>query len=204
MQRKNQQKHEIKALIMPLVSRLNKVAMFLCRDKDKAEDLVAETFLKVCENFHKLKDKSKFKAWVFRILNNEFMNMHRFERKHNLVSLDGQFAHADKEVSKIEINTLDIWSPNPEAYLINKFLDEDIRKNINSLPDEFKMTVILCDIENLSYKEISAITGVPAGTVRSRLSRGRAILQKKLQRTAIEMGIRKEKKLSNVEVCSCN
>lgn len=204
MQKKNKEKQEIKGLIMPLIGRLNKVAMFLCRDKDKAEDLVAETFLKVCENIHKLKDKSKFKAWVFTILNNEFINMYRFEKKRNLISLDEQSAHGNKAAHNIDIDTLDIWSPNPEVYLINKLLDEDIRKNINLLPEEFKMTVILCDIENLSYKEISAITGAPAGTVRSRLSRGRAILQKKLHHTALEMGIIKEKKLTNVEVCNCN
>lgn len=203
MQKKNNGKHEIKGLIMPLIGRLNKVAMFLCRDKDKAEDLVAETFLKVCENIHKLKDKSKFKAWVFRILNNEFINMYRIDKKRNLVSLDKQSVHGDK-VNNLNIETLDIWSPDPEVYLINKLLDEDIRKNINLLPEEFKMTVILCDIENLSYKEISAITGAPAGTIRSRLSRGRAILQKKLQHTAMEMGIIKEKKTSKIEVCNCN
>src|SRR3972149_3827552 len=151
MKSNNIKKHELKKLIVPLFGQLNKVAMYLCKNRDTAEDLVAETLLKVCENINKLKDKSKFKSWVFRIMNNEFISNYR----------------KNKSVNSVQ-------------------LDEDFRRNINLLPEEFRMTVILCDIENLSYKEISEITRVPAGTVRSRLSRGRAILQKKLHHIALE------------------
>ncbi len=204
MQKRNQQKNEVKTLIMPLIGSLNKVAMFLCRDRDKAEDLVAETFLKVCENVHRIKDKSKFKAWVFRILNNTFITGYRSEKKQNLVSFDEKFPKHEKSIHSKNIDTLNIWSSNPEIYLINKLHDEDIKRNINLLPEEFKMTVILCDIENLSYKEISEVLSVPVGTVRSRLSRGRAILQKKLRHVALEMGIIKKKKPAKGEVCNCD
>jgi RNA polymerase sigma-70 factor (ECF subfamily) len=200
MKTNKDEKYELRRLITPHISSLNKIAMLLCRDRDKAEDLVAETLLKVCENIHRLKDKLKFKSWVFRILNNTFISNYRNEKNMNLISLDENVLSS----KNIDTNTLGTWGSNPEKYLINKLLDEDIRKNINLLPEEFRMTVILCDIENLSYKEISVITRVPVGTVRSRLSRGRSILQKKLHHAAKEMGRVSKKKSSKEEVCICN
>ena len=198
MKSNNIKKQELKKLIVPLFGQLNKVAMYLCKNRDNAEDLVAETLLKVCENINKLKDKSKFKSWVFRIMNNEFISNYRKNKSVNSVQLD------DYLLNNRNSNTLSIWGSNPEQFLINKLLDEDIRRNINLLPEEFRMTVILCDIENLSYKEISEITRVPAGTVRSRLSRGRAILQKKLHHIALEMGIIRKKNKGKEAICTCN
>ena len=122
MPRKIESKQDLKKLIVPLIANLNKVAMFLCRDRDKAEDLVAETFLKACENIRKLKDKSKFKAWIFRILNNEFISNYRTEKKRNLVSLDEQIMQGNKSINSIDTDTLNIWSPNPEFYLVNNVI----------------------------------------------------------------------------------
>ncbi|HEY3249754.1 MAG TPA: sigma-70 family RNA polymerase sigma factor [Ignavibacteria bacterium] len=201
---RDQEKQELKKLIVPIIGKMNKVAMFLCRDRDKAEDLVAETLLKVCENIHRLRDKSKFKSWMFKIMNNTFISHCREEKSRNLVPLDENIIKIEKEISHRNSSTLNIWGPNPEQFLINKLLDEDIKHNINLLPEEFRMTIILCDIENRSYKEISEITGVPVGTVRSRLSRGRAILQKNLHHLAEEMGIIKKRKANaKEEVCIC-
>jgi RNA polymerase sigma-70 factor (ECF subfamily) len=205
MERNTSKKHELKRLIVPLFGKLNKVAMFLCRDKDMAEDLVAETLLKACEKINTLKDKSKFKSWIFRIMNNTFISNLRAEKKLNLVQLDDYVLNKDTGLTGINKQTLGLWGPNPENYLINKLLDEDIKKGIHSLPEEFRLVVILCDIENLSYKEISEIIRVPVGTVRSRLSRGRAILQKKLHHLALEMGIvQKKERNSKAAICNCN
>jgi RNA polymerase sigma-70 factor (ECF subfamily) len=196
-------KTRIKKLIIPIIGKMNKVAMYLCRDKDKAEDLVAETFLKVCENIHRLKDKTKFRAWVFRILNNTFISNYRAQKNIKFITIDADLSKRSTTSAHIDSNTLNIWGSNPERYLINKLRDEEIRKNINLLPEDYRMAIVLCDIENLSYKEISEIMGIPIGTVRSRISRGRAILQKKLQNLALEMGIIKEKKQSKEEICNC-
>jgi RNA polymerase sigma-70 factor (ECF subfamily) len=192
-------------LMLPYVEKLNRLAMFLCKDKVKAEELVAETIAKACMNIHRLRDKSKFRQWIFRIMNNEFINIYRMEK--NVPTVELRESYEDDGINDYSLNTrnslvVNSWGSNPELEAINSFIDSDIQKAISSLPDEFKMVVVLCDAENLSYKEISQILKIPVGTVRSRLSRGRAILQKKLRGHALEMGIISEKHIE-AELCEC-
>jgi RNA polymerase sigma-70 factor (ECF subfamily) len=138
-------------------------------------------------------------------MNNTFISNYRAGKNMKLINLDESAIGNDPMLKARNSETVSSWGSNPEQYLINKLLDEDIRRSINSLPEEFRMAVILCDVENLTYKEISEITRVPVGTVRSRLSRGRAILQKKLHHAAIEMGIVQEQKNNTKNIiCNCN
>jgi RNA polymerase sigma-70 factor (ECF subfamily) len=138
-------------------------------------------------------------------MNNEFINIYRSEKKLSTVELgDGYMSDelGDNSLNSRNSLVINSWGSNPELSAINRLIDSDIQKAISSLPDEFRMVVVLCDAENVSYKEISQILKIPVGTVRSRLSRGRAILQKKLRKHALEMGIISEKP-TQTELCEC-
>jgi RNA polymerase sigma-70 factor, ECF subfamily len=181
-----EEQRQLRCLVLPLLDYLHRLAYFLCHNQDDAEDLVAETIRKACEKFRSLRDHNKVKAWLIRILRNTFVSLHR--TRNNVLTTEyddnGQFS-LFTEVSQPFL----LWWGNPERELLNKMLEEDIREAISELPHEFRFVVVLCDVEGLSYKEIAKILKIPIGTVRSRLARGRSILQKKLSHHAVERGI---------------
>jgi RNA polymerase sigma-70 factor (ECF subfamily) len=197
-----QEREEFKALVIPLLDELHGLAVRLCGDQCNAEDLVAETIIKACENFHRFRDRSKIKPWLFRILSNAFITRCRARKRHQTI----EYTEVDSPENELEqdekhfslFNEISqpflLWWANPERALIDKLLDEDIKQAIEELPEEFRLAVVLCDVEGLSYQEISHILSVPIGTVRSRLARGRSMLQKKLWHHAEEMGILTRKK----------
>lgn len=194
------QRNELKTQFSENLKQLYSFALFLCRDSIRAEELVAETAMKACEKFYTLKDKSKFKQWAFRILNNTFISSIRSRKNYMMVELKDNDALAEDE-NTYSSHIVGIWEGNPEKDFINKLLDNDIKESISRLPDEFRITIILCDVENFSYKEISQVLKIPVGTVRSRLSRGRLLLQKELRNHALELGIISESE--EQELCDC-
>lgn len=175
---------------------LKRFAISLCQNEFNADDLVSETFLKAFRNFSKLKDEKKVKQWLFRILNNQFISDHRRNKK--TVEINFGNYENDKFNSFSLFETLSesdfVNEENPEVKFINKLSNAEIKDAINELPDEFRVTLTLCDVEDFSYNEISEILNVPIGTVRSRIARARSILQKKLWKQAQEMGIKISKK----------
>lgn len=193
---------EFIGLLHPCIKKLNSLAMFLCKNSYKADELVSETVAKACVNFHRLRDKTKFKQWIFRIMNNEFINLYRLEKN---VSIDTDYTDDLPEnysLSSRNLSTINGWGPDPESKFINNLIDNDIKSAISSLREDFRIAVVLSDVENFSYKEISQILNIPIGTVRSRLSRGRAILQMKLRIHAVEMGVISESH-QKFDLCEC-
>lgn len=167
--------------ITSLLDRLYGAALRLAKNRADAEDLVAEAVAKAWANFHTLHDRSCFPGWVFRILTNTFLTECR---KTTLGSLDALCDEHENEPAFSLFERLHqpflLWWGNPEQEFLNKVLREDLQKAVDTLPEVFRLPVVLSDLEGLSYQEIAAALGVPIGTVRSRLARGRAQLQKAL------------------------
>ena len=184
-------------IVLAQVGALNRFAFSLCKNNFVADDLVSETILKAFENFSKLKDESKTKQWLFRILNNQFISNYRSRKK--FVEIENR----DQESHNHDLENFSLFEAiaksnfvaegNPEKKFISKLTQHVIQHTIDELPVEFKQALILCDIEEFSYTEISEILKVPIGTVRSRIARARIILQKKLWLHAKELGIKKTK-----------
>jgi RNA polymerase sigma factor (sigma-70 family) len=186
----HEEQRHIKRLVLPLLEDLHRLAYYLCHDENDVEDVVAETVKKACEKFRTLRDHSKIKPWLFRILRNTFVSQCRERTKVAIVGYEENHDNDDERFSLFsEISQpFLLWWGNPERELVNKLLEEDIKRAIAGIPSEFRIVVVLCDVEGLSYQQISKLLKIPIGTVRSRIARGRSILQKKLYHHAIERG----------------
>lgn len=144
----------------------------MTQDQVDAEDLVEDTFLRAFSFFHKYKRGTNIKAWLFKIMHNLFINKYRKKKK------EPQILELKEEISELYIP--------PDFF--SKFLDTEIQKAIESLPEEFKKVIILSDLEGFNYQELSRILNCALGTVRSRLSRGRKLLYYKLYDYAKRQG----------------
>ena len=197
-------KETLTRAVLANTSALNRFAYSLCQDQSEAEDLVAETVVKAFENIHQLKDENKIKQWLFRILNNVFISNYRKNKKQRKISLTVDMDNADHSFSLYEqIEASDFTNADtPEKNFITKITKEKIHQAISELPEEFRITLVLCDVDEFSYAEIAIITQVAIGTVRSRIARARKLLQKKLWLYAQELGIRTVQKEKD-HSCTC-
>ncbi|MEX2117917.1 MAG: sigma-70 family RNA polymerase sigma factor [Bacteroidota bacterium] len=196
MQLTYHQREELKHLVLPLLDDLERFALSLCRREDTAEELVAATIASACESFNRLRDTSKIKQWLFRILSNKFLTQCREQSRYKEVALTDATNDTDSHFSFFEevSQPFLLWYGNPERELISHLLDEDIRNALDSLPIDFRVAVVLCDVEGLPYDEIAGILDIPLGTVRSRIARGRSLLQKRLWHHAKDLGLIKTKR----------
>lgn len=160
----------------------------LCRHRSDAEDLVAEAVAKAWEALPSLEDRDAFRGWLFRILNNAFVSNCRKPRsKADHESLDttggnfSLFEHLHQPIL--------LWWGTPEIDFLNRLLRVDLERAIDDLPDCFREVVVLVDIQALAYREVAELLDVPIGTVRSRLSRGRSLLQEALWEHGREAGL---------------
>jgi RNA polymerase sigma-70 factor (ECF subfamily) len=196
-------------IILAQVVALNRFAFSLCKNNFDADDLVSETILKAFENFSKLKDDAKTKQWLFRILNNLFISNYRSRKK--FVAIENN----EREDNNHDLEKFSLFEAiaksdfvaegNPEKQFISKLTKAQIDKAVSQLPEEFRVALMLCDMDEFSYAEIAEILNVPIGTVRSRIARARTILQKKLWILAKELGIKKARSIQpKVEyTCTC-
>ena len=162
------------------------VACRLTRNPTEAEDLVQDALVKAMRARDQFHAGTNLKAWMFRILTNTFINKYRrggLERS----LFEGPDADplADGWVSASTMRQL----RDPEQIALRPIVAGEVAKALDALPAEFKLAVILCDVEEFSYEEIAEIMGCPIGTVMSRLHRGRKLLQKSLYNHALAMGI---------------
>ncbi|HSQ61815.1 MAG TPA: sigma-70 family RNA polymerase sigma factor [Polyangiaceae bacterium] len=162
------------------------VACRLTRNPTEAEDLVQDALLKAMRARAQFQPGTNLKAWLFRILTNTFINKYRRGGLERSV-LDGPDADplADGWVSASTMRQL----RDPEQIALMPIVEGEVRRALDALPPEFRLAVILCDVEEFSYEEIADIMGCPIGTVMSRLHRGRKLLQKALYSHALAMGI---------------
>jgi RNA polymerase sigma-70 factor, ECF subfamily len=154
-------------------------ALKLSRSRDDAEDLVSDTVLRAFERWEQYRLGTNIRAWLFTILYHVFVS-----RKRRIDAREVQATDETDGWGAFE----PVGEPNPEARFYETFLDAEITTAIDNLPDEYRAAVVLSDIHELRYAEIAHILGVPEGTVKSRLFRGRRILQKKLVGYAMDMG----------------
>ncbi len=170
---------------LPHLDAVYRVALRLAGNVAQAEDLTQETMLKAYRAWHQYKRGTNARAWLLTILRHTFINEYR-KAKRTVPQMD---------VSEVESFTVfeDVQETDPEGRFFDQLVDEDVIKAIQSLPDEFRETLVLSDLEGLPYAEIADITDVPVGTVKSRLFRARQALQKMLYEYAVEMGYIKGK-----------
>jgi RNA polymerase sigma-70 factor, ECF subfamily len=162
------------------------VACRLTRNPTEAEDLVQDALVKAMRARDQFQAGTNLKAWLFRILTNTFINKYRRGGLERSV-LEGPDADplADGWVSASTMRQL----RDPEQIALLPIVEGEVRKALDALPPEFRLAVVLCDVEEFSYEEIADIMGCPIGTVMSRLHRGRKLLQKSLYSHALAMGI---------------
>lgn len=168
---------------MPHTDILYNYGLRLTGNPDDARDLLQETFLKAYRFWNKFEQGTNLRAWLFRIMKNTYINQYRKDVKEpDKVEYD----EIEKYYDLIRAESSD--STDLQEKIFNQLLDDDVTKALESLPEEFRTVIILCDIEGLTYEEIADFLQVPIGTVRSRLHRGRKILHTKLYRYAKERG----------------
>lgn len=172
---------------LPLIDSLYGAALRMTRNPADAEDLVQDTMLRAYRAFDRFEAGTNLKAWLFRIMTNAYINTYRKKQRE------------PQNVSADEIEDFDLYQElknhdsqfgeTPEKIVLDRLVDSDILEAIEDLPDQFRLAVVLSDIEGFSYAEMAEIMGVPMGTVMSRLHRGRKALQKRLWDLARDRGI---------------
>ena len=154
-------------------------ALKLARARDEAEDLVSDTVLRAFERWEQYRLGTNIRAWLFTILYHLFVSRKRRIDAREVSEGDGETGWSTRDA---------VGEADPEGRFYDSFLDDEIVRAIDSLPDEYRSAVVLSDIQELRYAEIAQILGIPEGTVKSRLFRGRRLLQRKLRDYAETMG----------------
>jgi RNA polymerase sigma-70 factor (ECF subfamily) len=167
---------------------LYSAAMRMTRNPADAEDLVQETYLKAFRSFHRFQQGTNLKAWLYRILTNTFINSYR-ARKRRPQETDIDDVEDLYLYRRLAGAAASSAGRSAEDEVLDRFGDGDVKQALESLPEQFRITVLLVDVEGLSYKEIAEVLGVPIGTVMSRLHRGRRALQKALFHLGVERGL---------------
>jgi RNA polymerase sigma-70 factor (ECF subfamily) len=163
---------EFEGLVAEHLDSLYAAGMRLTRNGRDAEDLVQDAVLRAYRFFDRFERGTNFRAWLFKILTNTFINKYRRSVKERTI-VDGPEREAVHE---------------PERHFFDRLVSDDVVRAIDALPIDFRMVVILADLQEFSYKEIADILDIPVGTVMSRLFRGRRLLEKALARYAAEAG----------------
>jgi RNA polymerase sigma-70 factor (ECF subfamily) len=163
------------------------LARRLTRNRADAEDLAAEAITKAWLHRATLRERERFSGWLIRILTNLYLSQHRSAAAHPHESLDGE---DDFSLFERLHQPFLLWWGSSEQEFLDRLLREDLIRAIEALPEPFRIVVVLADIEGCSYGEIAESLAVPVGTVRSRLARGRALLQKALWQHACDSGLR--------------
>jgi RNA polymerase sigma-70 factor (ECF subfamily) len=180
---------DFESLLAPVVDRAYGMALRLTGNRDDAQDLVQESALLAFRGFHTFKPGTHFRAWFFRILVNCFYASRR--RRRPEVSMDG----ADEDAPDLHLyvqtyhNGMHGAGRDPAREVMDRIEGEDVARAVDSLPEEFRVACTLYFMDDLSYQEIADVVGVPVGTVRSRLHRGRKLLQKRLWNAALDAGL---------------
>ena len=160
-------------LAMPLFDSLYNFARWLGHDQDDAEDLVQETYLKALRGFGMFQPGSNFRAWIFQILKNTSLSLRSKLERRMTVPME-----LDEDSLELPAT-----SHNPESLLLERSGVDAVRCAIEQLPDTFREVILLCDVEDASYREIAEILSIPMGTVMSRLARARKAVRNSLHST---------------------
>jgi len=163
-------------------------ALRMTRNPADAEDLLQETYLKAYRSFATFQEGTNLKAWLYRILTNTFINSYRAKkRRPELTDVeDVEDLYLYHRLGGLEAASA---GRSAEEEVLERFTDDDVKAALEALPEQFRIAVLLADVEGFSYKEIAEMTEVPIGTVMSRLHRGRRALQKALFEFGMQRGL---------------
>jgi RNA polymerase sigma-70 factor (ECF subfamily) len=175
---------EFEAETLPHMDILYNFAVRTTGDPDDAKDLLQETFLKAYRFWDKYEKGTNIRAWLFRIMKNTYINRYRKEARE-----PDKVDYEDVENFYDSIRGDSRESTDLQRRMFGNLLGDEVTAALQELPDDFRTVVILCDIEELTYEEISEFLNCPIGTVRSRLHRGRKMLQARLHTYAREHGL---------------
>ncbi len=169
---------------LPHMDALYRTALRMTKNEKDAEDLVQEALVKAYRFWDKFEPGSNCRAWLFKIMTNIFINEYRSKSRSpmavNVDEIDDNFLYGQLASG--------VTMDNPEKELFAKLFDDDVKKAIENLPDDFRLVIVLSFLEGFSYQEIAEIADLQLGTVKSRLHRGRKLLQKELYEYAVKNG----------------
>lgn len=169
--------------ILPHLDALYNFGLRLTADPNDAEDLVQDTIVKAYRFFSSYEKGTNAKAWLFRILKNSYINNYRRKsKKPQEVDYD-EVATFYETVRDERTDTSDL-----EDKMFRELIDDDLSRALDSIPEDFRTVVLLCDVEDFTYEEIANMLDVPIGTIRSRLHRGRNLLKAELMEYATKRG----------------
>lgn len=179
---------EFEPMAMPFMDQLYSHALRLTKNSTDAEDLVQETYLKGYRAFSSFEEGTNLRAWLFRILTNNFINSYRKKQRgfeeEDLDEIEDMYLY--RRLGGIHSGTLGM---SAEDELFERLTEDEIKDAVETLPTQYREVVLLADVQGFSYKEIAEILEIPDGTVMSRLHRGRAKLQKDLLEFASKRGL---------------
>lgn len=188
-------RHLFEQEVTRLLDRLYGTALRLTRDPHDAEDVVAEAVCKAWERLDDLRDLDRIEGWLFRILNNTFISIWRRRRQRRVAQADMERMTLDEAdlaafslFQKLHQPFL-LWWGTPQDQFLDRVVRDDIQRAIDDIPEEYRITFILVEVQGYSYEEAAEQLDLPLGTVRSRLSRGRSLLQKALWEQARDIGL---------------
>ena len=172
-----QRRARFTALAEPIYDAVYRAAVRVCRDRDLANDLSQDAFVRAFEKFHQFRQGTNFKAWVLRIMVNGYINRYRRQKRQpGQVTWDEVTAGEERDLAA---RADELGSP--EDTVVAGLSARLVRRAVDALPEPFRTAVILADLQGLSYKEVRQVLGVPLGTVRSRIFRGRKLLMEALE-----------------------
>ncbi len=174
LDRKKEIRAEFERVALPQLSYLYTSAFYLTKDRADAEDLVQETYLRAFRFFDKFQPGTNFRAWLLSILQNLFINRDRQKRRE---APTVQWGTVDEVYESMVEQNENMGGGNPEHHFVSQMMDDEVEMALRGLPEEFRTPIVLVDIEELTYEESANIMECPMGTVRSRVSRGRRMLQ---------------------------
>ncbi len=173
---------------MEYAPQLYSAAMRMTRNRADAEDLVQETYLKGFRSFHTFTEGTNLRAWLFRILTNTYINKYRAKQRRpdesDLGDIEDLYLY--KRIGTLADASI---GRSAEESLMEMLPDDEVKQALESLPDNFRLPIVLADVEGFAYKEIAEMLEIPIGTVMSRLHRGRKAMQKALHSYALERGL---------------
>lgn len=162
--------------------KLYRVAYRMAGHHEDAQDLMQDALLEAFRSFKRFQRGTYFDKWLYRIMTNTFIDrQRRSKRVGRIESLDAPQSGGEDEAPAREVAD---WSSDPARVALRETFDEPVQRALDSLPPEFRMVLILSDVEEFSYEEISEMMGTPVGTVRSRLHRARTAMKQSLTRKA--------------------
>jgi len=169
---------------LPHLDHLYTAALHLTRNPADAKDLVQDTVLRAYRFFHQFTPGTNCRAWLLTILYNSFRNDYRRASREKTSVAPENF---EREIETYSLRS-DRPQADPESMLFDKLLDHEVQQALDKLPEEFRSVILLVDSEELNYQEAARALAVPVGTVRSRLSRGRAMMRETLRGFAVAKG----------------